>query len=317
MSDCSFAINNSKYYLKSYTPGRTLNGKSYRIDRITIHQVWGHCSNATLKSVLDNASASCNYCMDDSGTPTVMVHECDRSWCSSSSSNDVRSITIETSNDRQYPYKCTDDALIGLVRLCADICQRNGIKKMHWVSNLVPYPNPKTTAQKQANEKACNDKNASLPSDEAIFTIHRWFFDKPCPGDYIEGKLGWICDEVNKVLQEEEIHVGDIVPMEVYEIKEGYAYGKVKCPDPEPTPTPTPEEIKVGDKVTINPGAKAGGMNANYYGKPISSQYANGKYVDTVVEIAMHNFTGKQNVQEAKLKNIVTWVATSSLTLVK
>lgn len=311
MSDCSFAINNSKYYLKSYTPGRSLGGKTYRIDRITIHQVWGHCSNATLKSVLDKASASCNYCMDDNGTPTVMVHESDRSWCSSSSSNDVRAITIETSNDRAYPYKCTDGALNGLVRLCADICQRNGIKKMYWISNLVPYPNPKTTAQKQANEKACNDKNDSLSSEEAIFTVHRWFFDKPCPGDYIEGKLGWICDEVNKILQEEEIHVGDIVPMEVYEIKDGYAYGKVKCPDPEPTPTPTPAKIVVGSKVTINPGAVAGGTNSTYRGKPIDPKYANGKYVDTVNKIETH-----YGIEEARLAGIVTWVATSSLTLV-
>lgn len=307
MSNCSFAIQDSKYMLKYFTPGRVLNGKEYKLRVFTPHQVWGHCNNASLKKVLDDAKASCNYSIADNGDVTLMVDEANRSWCSSSSANDVQAITIECSNDRTYPYKCTDAVIDSLVRLCIDWCKRNGLHKMHWISNLVPYPNPKNDTQKKANEKAVNDKLASLPDDEGIFTIHRWYYDKPCPGDYIESKITYICEETNKALA--TIKVGDIVLMEVTEIKDGYAYGKVKVNDPLP---PVPKGIEVGSKVTINPGAKAGGLNDKYRGKAIDPKYANGKYVDTVNKIESH-----YGIEEARLQKIVTWVAVSDLTLVE
>lgn len=105
---------------------------------------------------------------------------------------------------------------------------------------------------------------------------------------------------------QEDIKVGDIVPMEVYEIKDGFAYGKV------PVTVPSPAQIVIGSKVTINPGAKAGGTNPNYRGKTIDPKYANGKYIDTVTDI--QTFYGNK---EALLKNLVTWVAVESLTLVE
>lgn len=307
MSNCSFAIQDPKYFLKYYTPGRVLNGKKYRQDTFTIHQVWGHCSAASLKSVLDNAKASCNYSIQDDGTITLMVDEANRSWCSSSSANDVRACTVECSNDRAWPYKCTDAVIDALINLCTDWCKRNNLHKMYWIPNLVPYPNPTTDAQKKENERVIAQKNDSLPQDEGLFTVHRWFFNKPCPGDYIEGKIQYICDEVNKNIA--SIQIGDIVPMEVTEIKDGYAYGRVKIDEPIP---PVPKGIEVGSKVTINPGAKAGGLNDKYRGKAIDPKYANGKYVDTVNKIETH-----YGIEEARLQNIVTWVAVSDLTLVE
>lgn len=68
-------------------------------------------------------------------------------------------------------------------------------------------------------------------------------------------------------------------------------------------------QIVVGSKVTINPGAKCGGLSSAR-GRNVSSVYANGKYVDTVTKIEKH-----LGVEEALLRNIVTWVAVSSLTL--
>lgn len=300
MSNCSFAIQKPEYMCQYYTLGRKLNGVEYKQDTFTIHQIWGHCNNASLVKILNDGHASCNYSVHDNGDITLMVDEANRSWCSSSSANDVRACTIECSTDRAYPYKCTDKVLDALVRLCVDWCKRNGIRKMIWI-------NDKTKGL---------EKQKNLADGEGIFTIHEWFYNKPCPGDYIKGKIQWICDEVNKQIATSEIKVGDIVPMEVYEIKDGYAYGKTKIdePQPEPTPPPTPEppqkEITVGSKVTINSGAKAGGLNDKYRGKTIDSKYANGKYVDTVTKVATH-----YGVQEACLKNIVTWVAFDSLTL--
>lgn len=97
------------------------------------------------------------------------------------------------------------------------------------------------------------------------------------------------------------VKVGDIIPMTVTKIENGIAYGQAEV---------TPAEITVGSKVTIDPGAKAGGTNKKYRGLAIDPQYANGKYVDTVQAIETH-----YGVEEALLKNIVTWVAVSSLNL--
>ena len=102
-----------------------------------------------------------------------------------------------------------------------------------------------------------------------------------------------------------EPKVGDIIPMPITKIENGIAYGEVKVSAPEPVPT-----IHVGSKVTIDPGAKAGGLNKNYRGKYIDPRYANGKYVDTVKKIETH-----YGVEEALLQGIVTWVAVKSLKL--
>jgi len=62
----------------------------------------------------------------------MYVEEKDRSWCTSSSSNDNRAITIEVASDTTHPYAVTDKALAALIELCTDICKRNGIKKLLW-----------------------------------------------------------------------------------------------------------------------------------------------------------------------------------------
>ena len=319
MSNCSFATQNPAYYCKYFTAGRVLDGKECKQRIFTPHQIWGHCNNASLVKILNDAQASCNYSIHDTGEITLMVDEANRSWCSSSRVNDAFGLTTEISTDRAYPYKCTDSALTALLNLCIDWCKRNGIHKIHWIPDLVPYryPNPADkkvaeggvdNAKKAANEKALVDKLNSLPKDEALISQHHWFYNKPCAGDYIESKLAWLAEETNKQL--ETIKVGDIVLMEVTEIKDdGYAYGKVKVSEPLP---PVPKGIVVGSKVTINVGAKAGGLNDKYRGKPIDSKYANGKYVDTVNKIEAH-----YGIEEARLQNIVTWVAVSDLTLVE
>lgn len=97
--------------------------------------------------------------------------------------------------------------------------------------------------------------------------------------------------------------VGDTIPMVITSIVNGIAYGQARIGD----------GIQIGSKVTINPGAKSGGMNKQYRGKLIDPMYANGKYVATVVNIETH-----YGVEEALLDRPVwTWVATSSLTLVQ
>ena len=288
MSNCPFAVQDMGLRSIHYAPGRTVDGKTYKIDTITLHEVWGHFGTLTAfakEFQLPNKSASSTYGIIDDGTIGMFVQECDRAFTSSSRMNDVRAVTVELNNDRTYPNAMPAKVVEAAIKLCIDVCQRNGIKRMLWI-------NDKTTAL---------EKQKNLAEGEGIFTVHRWFANTSCPGDWLMGKMQDICDKVNAGLAG-SIHVGDVVPMEVYEIKDGYAYGKVAV-------EPEPRKIQVGDKVTINPGAKVGGLTSKR-GEPILKKYANGIYVDTVNKIETH-----KGVEEGRLEKIVTWVALDSLTL--
>ena len=154
--------------------------RTHAIDTITIHCVVGHCSLETLGNIFAPTSrqASCNYGIDDNGNVGMYCEEGNRSWCSSSNANDQRAVTIEVASDTTAPYKVTDKALAGIIELCTDICKRNGIKRLLWKS----------------------DKSLIGQVDKQNMTVHRWFANKSCPGDYLYGKHGYIADEVNKRL---------------------------------------------------------------------------------------------------------------------
>lgn len=168
--------------LVSYTkisPNKT-SPRNHKIDTITIHCVVGQCTVESLGEVFAPTSrqASSNYGVGYDGRIGMYVEEKDRSWCSSSSANDNRAITIEVASDTTHPYAVTDKALAALIELCADICKRNGIKKLLWKG----------------------DKNLIGQVDKQNMTVHRWFANKSCPGDYLYERHGYIADEVNKRL---------------------------------------------------------------------------------------------------------------------
>lgn len=113
------------------------------------------------------------------GKIAMYVEEKDRSWCSSSASNDNRAITIECASDSYEPYAINDKVYKSLIKLCVDICKRNGIKKLMWKA----------------------DKSLIGQVDKQNMTVHRWFNSgKSCPGEYIYSRLGKIANEVNAQL---------------------------------------------------------------------------------------------------------------------
>ena len=69
-----------------------------------------------------------------------------------------------------------------LVKLCIDICQRNGKRKLLWLG----------------------DKNKTLnytpAADEMVLTVHRWFANKSCPGDWLYACLGDLAAKVTAAL---------------------------------------------------------------------------------------------------------------------
>ena len=168
--------------LVSYTkisPNKT-SPRNHKIDTITIHCVVGQCSVETLGDVFAPASrkASSNYGIGVDGRIGMYCEEKDRSWCSSSGPNDHRAITIECASDKTHPYAINDKVYKALIELLVDICKRNGIPELKWKA----------------------DKSLIGKPDKQNMTVHRWFANKSCPGDYIYNRLGQIASEVNAKL---------------------------------------------------------------------------------------------------------------------
>lgn len=178
-------MTNSK--LVSYTkisPHKNVN-RNHKIDTITIHCYVGQATVESMGAWFanPNAHASCNYGIGVDGRIGMFVEEKDRSWCSSSSSNDNRAITIECASDKTEPYAINDKVYASLIKLCADICKRNGIKELKWKA----------------------DKSLIGKVDKQNMTVHRWFANKSCPGEYIYSRYGQIADEVNALLNGETV----------------------------------------------------------------------------------------------------------------
>ena len=102
--------------------------RTHSIDRITPHCVVGQCSVETLGNIFlpTSRQASSNYGIGVDGRVGMYVEEKNRSWCSSSNANDQRAVTIECASDTTEPYAFRDVVYQTLIKLCVDICKRNG-----------------------------------------------------------------------------------------------------------------------------------------------------------------------------------------------
>ena len=158
--------------------------RTHSIDRITPHCVVGQ---ATAERICDcfispDRQASCNYGIGTDGRVSLCVEEKNRSWCSSSRENDQRAITIECASDTSAPYAMNSKVYESLVKLCTDICQRNGKKKLLWLADKT-----KTL-------------NYTPKADEMVLTVHRWFANKSCPGDWLYSRLSDLAAKVPAAL---------------------------------------------------------------------------------------------------------------------
>lgn len=162
--------------LVSYTkisPNKTVPRRN-KIKKITIHHMAG---NLTIERCGEAFSpvqrqASSNYGIGSDGRIGMYVEEKDRAWTSSNRDNDNEAVTIEVANDGGAPdWHVSDKALASLIELCVDICKRNGIDELVFTG----------------------DKKGNL-------TLHKFFVATTCPGPYLESKMPYIVNEVNKRL---------------------------------------------------------------------------------------------------------------------
>lgn len=142
------------------------------IDKITIHHMAGNMTVEKCGDLFQTKKASSNYGIGTDGRVGMYVEEKDRSWCSSSSANDNRAITIEVANNSGAPnWTVSDKAYATLIDLCVDICKRNGIEKLNWTGN-----------------------------SSGNLTVHQFFDATACPGPYLMGRMPQIAAEVNERL---------------------------------------------------------------------------------------------------------------------
>lgn len=155
--------------------------RAYKITRITPHYMAWYTDAKTCCESFVPASrrASANYCIGKDGEIWLNVDEKNGAWTSGNYDNDNRAITIEcanyngTGNGHVYgelPQKTWDS----LVRLCADICKRNGIPNCTYTGNT-----------------------------NGVLTKHKWFQSTDCPGPWLDNQFGRLATEVNKILHDE------------------------------------------------------------------------------------------------------------------
>ena len=168
--------------------------RTHSIDRITPHCVVGQLSAESICGCFISTSrqASCNYGIGTDGRISMSVEEKNRSWCSSSRENDQQAVTIECASDNTAPYAFNDAVYASLMNLCVDICQRNGKSKLLWLGD--------------------KDKTLAYEPkfDEMVLTVHRWFANKSCPGDWLYNRLDNLAAEVTKRLTGSSTDTGKV-----------------------------------------------------------------------------------------------------------
>lgn len=249
-------------------PSPNHSGKRiYPLTRVSVHCVVGQVYASSLGDMFASAGyeASSNYGVGFDGKIGQYLPESYRSWCTSSYDNDNRAITIEVASETFHPYKVTQAAYNALIKLLVDICRRNGKKKLIWFG----------------------DKSKSLSyqpkSDELVMTVHRWFANKACPGDYLYNRHQMIAAEVTKQLGGKSSKPSESVSMKLDILGVNY--------------TCTPGQVKTAQRIL---------SAAGYKGKDGKNLTANGKF-DANTEYAVKAFQKKQKISADGIVGKMTW----------
>lgn len=155
------------------------NPRTSVIRKITPHHMAGNLTIESCGEIFASAvrRASSHYAIGTDGRVGMYVEEKNRAWTSNSSANDDQAVTIEVANKEiGGGWRVSDKAFAKLLDLCVDICRRNGIEKLVYTG----------------------DSTGNL-------TTHNMFAATLCPGPYLEGKMPYIAEEVNRRLEDDDM----------------------------------------------------------------------------------------------------------------
>jgi len=163
----------------AYSPNHYDGRKGYVVDTLTPHYMGGNCSVETCGDIFASPSrqASSNYGIGSDGRVGVYVDEDDAAWTSGSWRNDCRAITFECANLGDD--SLTDACWESLVALCADICRRYGYDGVQFTGS------PDHSQQKDGY---------------MLLTMHRWFQETDCPGDWFASRFDKLADDINAAM---------------------------------------------------------------------------------------------------------------------
>ena len=204
----------------NFAKGRTKNGVTYKICKITPHHMSGKLSAQRCGEIFEDSTryASSNYGIGYNGEIYCYVDEDDRAYTSSNWKNDIQAITIECSNSDNYDptWPLSDETWRSLIELCVDICRRHGFR-------------------------LCYDG-----TPEGSLTRHNMFANTDCPGPWLQEHLAELARIVNKRLDGDQPEPskpeGSDEPVRVYQ----------NGSTPEPVYADTSLSIQIG---TLNPRA--------------------------------------------------------------
>jgi len=237
----------------------------------------GQCTAESLGNLFakPERQASSNYGIDRDGRIGMYVEEKNRSWCTSSRENDQRAITIECASDTTAPYAMKDVVYETLITLCADICKRYGKTKLIWFG----------------------DKDKTLaynPTEtEMVITVHRWFANKSCPGDWLYSRLGDLAAKVTALLTEPQT-TPEITPAKPIEDPEKYIWEYLF--------------VKLGN--AYGTAGMMGNLNAESGLRPINLQNTYEKklgYTDAAYTAAVDNGTYNNFVRDSAGYGLAQW----------
>lgn len=163
-------------------------GRTESLERITPHCFVGMFNTKWMLDYFNDErlEAAPNYVIGEDCKIGLCVEEKNRSWCSSNADNDNKAITIECSSGKKEPYIISNMVIRTMVILIADICKRYQKNTLLWI------PNKDEALSRHVNP------------DELIITVHRWFANKSCPGEYMYNSLPHITEMVNMRIENEK-----------------------------------------------------------------------------------------------------------------
>lgn len=182
------------------SPSNYTAKRNNTINKATPHHVAGCLTAEQIARIFQNPNrkASANYGIGIDGKIVGIVPEESRAWTSSSPSNDHQAITIEVSNDQ-----------VGGDWHISDLCIERLI-------DLIVEIRLRTKREVYIYDGTAN----------GTITRHNMFVATSCPGSYLQSKLPYITEQINKRIKE------GIAPVEVPTIQ-------------------APTKRNVGDVVTV------------------------------------------------------------------
>lgn len=161
-----------KHITKHKSSGRGGN----KIQKIFVHHMAGNLTVKQCGNVFDTREASAHYGVNGKAIGQY-VDEKDTAWHCGNFKWNQKSIGIELANSTgsKGGWKVSDATINTAIKLIADICKRNGIKKLNYTGNM--------------NGNLC---------------MHKWVCSTSCPGPYLQTQFSRIAAGVNKLLGTKE-----------------------------------------------------------------------------------------------------------------